>query len=107
MSVTSIDKDLNNLTITVVADFKAPVERVWQLWADPSQLEKWWGPPGYETLLHEMEVEPDGKTRLVTRDPDGREHPTTLVYAGIKAAHSLSYMQSDDSDPTMTQRPSA
>ena len=77
----------------------APAALAFNAWTEPSQFQQWWGPPGHETLLHEMEVEPDGKTRLVTRDPDGREHPTTLVYSGIKAAHSLSYMQSDDSDP--------
>ncbi|MCZ4635966.1 SRPBCC family protein, partial [Streptomyces rubrogriseus] len=38
MSVTSLDKDLDNLTLTLVADFAAPVERVWQLWSDPRQL---------------------------------------------------------------------
>jgi len=32
---------------TITAEFDAPVERVWQLWADPRQLERWWGPPGY------------------------------------------------------------
>lgn len=35
MGVTSIDKDLDNLTLTLVADFDALIERVWQLWADP------------------------------------------------------------------------
>ena len=35
MSVTSVDKNLDSLTITLVADFDAPIERVWQLWADP------------------------------------------------------------------------
>lgn len=45
MTVTRVDKDYDRLTITFVADFDAPVERVWQLWADPRQLERWWGPP--------------------------------------------------------------
>ena len=35
MSVTSVEKDVDNLTMTLVADFDAPIERVWQLWADP------------------------------------------------------------------------
>ncbi len=36
MSVTSLDKDLDNLTFTLIADFAAPVERVWELWAGPA-----------------------------------------------------------------------
>ena len=37
MSVTSVDKDFDSLTLTLVADFDAPIERVWQLWADPAE----------------------------------------------------------------------
>ena len=31
MSVTTVEPDLDNLTLTVVADFKASVEEVWEL----------------------------------------------------------------------------
>ena len=47
MTVTSVDKDLDDLTLTLTADFDAPIERVWELWADPRKLERWWGPPEY------------------------------------------------------------
>ena len=45
MTVVSVDRDLDELTLVLVAEFEAPVERVWQLWSDPRQLERWWGPP--------------------------------------------------------------
>jgi uncharacterized protein YndB with AHSA1/START domain len=32
-------KDFDSLSLTLVAEFDAPIERVWQLWADPRQLE--------------------------------------------------------------------
>lgn len=35
MSVTSVEKDFDSLTLTLIADFRAPLEQVWQLWADP------------------------------------------------------------------------
>ena len=44
MSVTSVEKDPESLTMTVTADLDATVERAWQLWADPRQFEQWWGP---------------------------------------------------------------
>jgi uncharacterized protein YndB with AHSA1/START domain len=43
MSVVSVEKDYDSLTLTLVAEFDAPIERVWQLWADPRELERWWG----------------------------------------------------------------
>jgi uncharacterized protein YndB with AHSA1/START domain len=43
MSIVSVEKDYDRLRLILVAEFDAPVERVWQLWADPRQLERWWG----------------------------------------------------------------
>ena len=60
MSVTSVTKDLDNLTVTLVADFDGPIERVWQLWADPRQLERWWGPPTYPSTVEEHDLTPGG-----------------------------------------------
>jgi uncharacterized protein YndB with AHSA1/START domain len=71
MTVTSVDKDLDSLTLTVVADFAAAVERVWQLWADPRQLERWWGPPGYPATVEEHELAPDGKVTYFMTSPEG------------------------------------
>jgi dihydrofolate reductase len=43
MTVTTVRKDPQRLTMTIEAEFDAAPERVWQLWADPRQLERWWG----------------------------------------------------------------
>ncbi len=43
MPVTDVHHDLDTRTLTIVADFAAPVERIWQIYADPRQLEKIWG----------------------------------------------------------------
>ncbi|WP_295014055.1 SRPBCC family protein [uncultured Microbacterium sp.] len=47
MPVTDVITDPDNLTLTIIADFAAPVERVWDAYADPRQLERFWGPPGW------------------------------------------------------------
>jgi uncharacterized protein YndB with AHSA1/START domain len=43
MSVTSVVRYFDSLTLTVVAEFHVPIERVWQPCADPRRLERWWG----------------------------------------------------------------
>ena len=53
MTVTAVRKDPEALTMTLDAEFDAPAERVWQLWADPRQLERWWGPPTYPATVHD------------------------------------------------------
>ena len=45
MPITSIDKDVEALTMTVVADFPVPARRLWEAYCDPRQIEKFWGPP--------------------------------------------------------------
>ena len=47
MPVIDVSHDVDALTLTITAQFAAPVERIWQIYADPRQLEKVWGPPTY------------------------------------------------------------
>jgi uncharacterized protein YndB with AHSA1/START domain len=47
MTVIAVRKDAQSRTMTLEAEFDASPERVWQLWADPRQIERWWGPPTY------------------------------------------------------------
>ena len=76
----------------------APAALAFNAWIEPKQLEQWWGPDGFQTTVHEMEVRPEGITRLVMHGPDGVDYPNKLVYTEIMAAKVLSYMQSDGSD---------
>jgi hypothetical protein len=47
MPLTSVTKDPAQLTLTVVADFPVAQQRLWDAYADPRQLERFWGrPPG-------------------------------------------------------------
>ena len=77
----------------------APAALVFNAWIEPKQLEQWWGPHGFKTTVHEMEVIEGGTTRLVMQGQDGVDYPNKFVYTDVHAAKSLSYMHSDDSDP--------
>ncbi|MFI2630621.1 SRPBCC domain-containing protein [Streptomyces collinus] len=74
MSVTRVDKDLDHLTLTLIAEFAAPVERVWRLWADPRQLERWWGPPTYPATVEEHDLTPGGEVTYYMTGPEGDRH---------------------------------
>ena len=71
MSVTSVDTDYDNLTITLVADFEAPIDRVWELWSDPRKLERWWGPPGYPATFEKHDLTPGGEVTYFMTGPKG------------------------------------
>jgi uncharacterized protein YndB with AHSA1/START domain len=74
MSVTSVDQDFDSLTLTLIADFEAPSERVWQMWADPRQLEQWWGPPTYPATVEEHSLAPGGDVNYYMTGPEGDVH---------------------------------
>ena len=61
MTVTAIRKDPATRTMTLDAEFYASADRVWQLWADPRQLERWWGPPTYPATVDSHDLRPGGK----------------------------------------------
>ncbi len=71
MTVTSVRKDPESLTMTLDAEFEASPERVWQLWADPRQLERWWGPPTYPATFSEHDLAPGSRVQYHMTGPEG------------------------------------
>jgi hypothetical protein len=75
MTVTDVRKDPAALTMTVASEWDAPIARVWQLWADPRKLERWWGPPTYPATVVEHDLRPGGKVSYFMTSPRGRAAP--------------------------------
>ena len=71
MTVTAVRKDPTALTMTLEAEFDASAERVWQLWADPRQLERWWGPPSYPATVTAHDLRPGGRVEYHMTGPEG------------------------------------
>ncbi len=74
MTVTHVHKDPDALTMTVTAEFDAPVERVWKLWDDPRLLERWWGPPTYPATVVDHDLSPGGTVTYYMTGPEGDQH---------------------------------
>ena len=71
MTVTAVRKDPAALSMTLTAEFDASAERVWQLWADPRQLERWWGPPTYPATMDSHDLRPGGRVEYHMTGPEG------------------------------------
>ena len=71
MTVTAVRKDPVALTLTVTAEFDATPMRVWALWADPRQLERWWGPPSYPATVTAHDLVPGGRVEYHMTGPGG------------------------------------
>lgn len=73
MTVTSVHKNPEARTMIITAEFDASLDRVWRLWADPRQLERWWGPPTHPFTVVEHDLSPGGTVSYFVTGPEG-EH---------------------------------
>jgi len=71
MPVINVSK--TDTTMTVTAEYDAPVDRVWKLWEDPRQLERWWGPPTYPATFTDHDLTPGGHSRYIMTGPEGEK----------------------------------
>jgi uncharacterized protein YndB with AHSA1/START domain len=97
MSVIRVEKDLDNLSLTLFAEFDAPIDRVWQLWADPRQLERWWSPPSHSSTFTEHELTAGARTTYFMTGPDGEKHHGSWRIEEADPPHRLR-IKDDDVD---------
>ena len=74
MTVTNVHKDPEKLTMTMTVELDTTIERAWQLWADPRQLERWWGPPMYPATFVDHDFEPGGEANYYMTSPEGEKY---------------------------------
>lgn len=72
MPVLEVRKDTDALSITIISEFAAEPGRVWQLFADPRQLERWFGPPTYPATFTEHSLTPGSRSSYYMTSPEGR-----------------------------------
>ena len=89
MTVISVVKDPDARTLTITARFDAPIGRVWQVWSDPRQLERWWGPPMYPATVMEHDLAPGGTVTYYMTGPDGERHGGWFRVRAVDLPHNL------------------
>jgi uncharacterized protein YndB with AHSA1/START domain len=102
MTVTAVHKDTDALTMTVDAEFDASPDRVWQLWADPRQLERWWGPPTYPATFTRHDLAPGSRVEYHMTGPEGDQSRGYWDVLEVDAPHRLVYRDgfaNDDGTP--------
>lgn len=89
MPISSVHKDPQALTLTVVADFPAPLERLWDAYSDPRQLEKFWGPPTYPATFTRHDMFVGGRSAYAMVGPEGDVSRGYWEFLDVKAPHSF------------------
>lgn len=102
MPVMSVQKDPETLTMNITAEFDASIERVWQMWEDPRQLEQWWGPPTYPATVVDHDLTPGGSVTYYMTGPDGDQPRGWWRVLAVDAPHRLEFedgFADDDGNP--------
>jgi uncharacterized protein YndB with AHSA1/START domain len=89
MTVTEVRKDPETLTMTLDAEFEASPDQVWQLWADPRQLERWWGPPTYPATVTAHDLRSGGRVEYHMTGPGGDQSRGYWEIVEAEAPHRL------------------
>jgi uncharacterized protein YndB with AHSA1/START domain len=89
MTVTDVRKDSAACTMTVTTEFDASAEQVWQMWANPRLLERWWGPPMYPATVVDHELAPGGKVTYYMTSPEGEQYHGYWNVVAVDAPNSL------------------
>ena len=74
MPITAVTKDAAQLTLTVVGDFLVPQQRLWDAFADPRQLERFWGPPAWPATFTHHDLTVGGRAEYFLSGQDGEWH---------------------------------
>ena len=79
--------------------FDAPRELVFKMWTNREHIERWWGPDGFTTTTHEMDVRAGGVWRFIMHGPDGTDYPNRISYREVTPPERLVYDHGDDTNP--------
>ena len=108
MPITSVHKDPETLTLVVVADFPVPRRRLWDAYAVPRQLEKFWGPPEWPATFDRHALTPGGLSTYYMTGPDGERSGGYWEFIAVEEGRSFEVLDGftrDDGEPN-TDMPS-
>ena len=89
MPITSVTSDPAALTLTVVAEYPVPVERLWEAYADPRQLERFWGPETWPATFTRHDMAVGGYSNYYMTGPDGTTSRGWWKFVDIKPGERI------------------
>jgi uncharacterized protein YndB with AHSA1/START domain len=110
MTVISTITNPEALTLTVSAEFAASPQEVWEVWENPRQLERWWGPPSYPATFTRHDFMVGGESRYYMTGPDGDEPKGFWRMSVIDEPRRLEFangLAGDDGEPRADLEPMA
>jgi uncharacterized protein YndB with AHSA1/START domain len=96
MPITSVTKDPEKLTLTVLAEFPVPQQRLWDAWADPRQLERFWGPPFAPATFTRHDFKVGGRAEYFLTGPNGEKWNGSWKFTAVDPISSFEAHDGED-----------
>ncbi|HEY0944296.1 MAG TPA: SRPBCC family protein [Opitutaceae bacterium] len=71
--------------------FDAPCPTVFNAFADPAQLARWWGPNGFTNTIKTFDLHPGGTWRLIMHGPNGADFENVSRFVEVVAPKKIVY----------------
>lgn len=75
----SSDKEIYNSRI-----LNAPLELVYEAFANPDHLKRWWGPNGFTNTFHEFNLKPGGAWNLTMHGPEKGNYENSSIFNRVE-----------------------
>jgi len=99
MPITEIISNAQDLTLTVVADYTVPVERLWDAYADPRLLERFWGPEEWPATFTRHDMAVGGQSRYHMTGPDGTSSGGWFRFLAVEPLKRIEVVDGFGGDP--------
>jgi uncharacterized protein YndB with AHSA1/START domain len=96
MPLTSVTRDAAQLTLTVVGDYPVPQQRLWDAFADPRQLERFWGPPTWPATFTRHDLKVGGRAEYFLSGQNGEKWSGSWTFTGVTPISSFEAHDGED-----------
>ncbi|MFE8603971.1 SRPBCC family protein [Archangium violaceum] len=96
-------KSTSDREIVRVRVLNAPRELVFKTWTEPEHVDKWWGPRGFTTKTHRMDVKPGGSWHYLMSHAEHGEFDNLITYREVVRPERLVYSHGTSEEPEMFQ----
>jgi uncharacterized protein YndB with AHSA1/START domain len=104
MPVTNVTHDIDTHSLTITAEFAAPISRIWKIYEDPRQLEQIFGPPSYPATFVEYALTPGGRAHYFMTSPEGEKHYGWWRVTSVDEPHAFAFEDGFAVDDSFTPR---
>ena len=85
--VVNLSAEEQSRTVVSTRVIDAAITDVFDAYANPGKLVRWWGPHGFTLTTESIDLAEGGHWRFVFHGPDGRDYKNHIVFETIEAPH--------------------